>query len=70
MGDINAGTWSIRFEVGCKADDLVLQKKYCCEIQRTGKQNEFCILAEYSKEGHGSKRTVLPMMMMMMMRTE
>jgi hypothetical protein len=47
---------------GCKADDLSLQRNYCCEIQRS---ENWIKSAESSKEGYGSKMAVLPMIMMM-----
>jgi hypothetical protein len=62
LGDINAETWSSRLGVGCKDDDLALQKKNdFCEIQRS--ENRMKNLAKSSKEGYGSKRAVLPMIM-------
>jgi hypothetical protein len=60
-------------EVRSKADDLALLKKYIVAKSKEVKtgwccSQEWTNLAESSKEGHGSKRAVLPMMMMMMMK--
>jgi hypothetical protein len=46
--------------------DLALQKSYCCEIQRSENRTVYfkTHLVESSKEVYGSKRVVLPMMMM------
>jgi hypothetical protein len=50
------------FEVGRKADDLAL----CIYVTKCKEVKTRCNLAESSKEGYGSRRAVLPMMMMMM----
>jgi hypothetical protein len=42
---------------------LHCKKKYCHQIQRS---ENGCNVAEYSKEGYGSKRAVLAVMMMVM----
>jgi hypothetical protein len=42
--------------VGRKADNLALQKYYCCEIQRN--ENSVPNLAEFSEEGYGSNIAV------------
>jgi hypothetical protein len=51
--------------VGCKADDLALQKKKIIFAKFKEVKTE-CNLAESSKVGSGSKKTVLPIMMMIM----
>jgi hypothetical protein len=50
--------------VGRKTGSVAVQKSYC-EIQKS--ENRVANLAEYSKEGYGSRRAVFSMMMMMMM---
>jgi hypothetical protein len=61
LGDINKETWSSRLGVGRKADNYAL--KYI--IAKSRKVKTGCNLAESSKEGYGSKRAVLPVIMMM-----
>jgi hypothetical protein len=49
--------------VGRKADGLALLKKFI--VAKSKEVKTGCNLAESSKEGCGSKRVVLPIMMMM-----
>jgi hypothetical protein len=63
LGDINTETWASRLGVGRKSDDLALKKK---TVTKSEELKTECSLAEPSKEGSGSKRAVLPMIMMMM----
>jgi hypothetical protein len=48
--------------VGCKADDLALQKEIT--VAKSKEVKTGCNLAESCREGYGSKRTVLLMMVM------
>jgi hypothetical protein len=50
-------------EVGLKADDLALSK---ITVAKSEEVKTECKLAESCKEGYGSKRDVLPMIMIMM----
>jgi hypothetical protein len=61
---VYAETWPSRSGVRRKADDLSLQINYCCEIQASKKSDgKYTSLAEYSKEGFGSRKAVLPVTM-------
>jgi hypothetical protein len=63
--DINTETWSSRFGVGRRANDLTLYKKIIVAKSKEVKTGSN--LAESSKESYDSRRAVLPVMMMMMM---
>jgi hypothetical protein len=52
--------------VARKAYDLALQKKKKNIIAKSKEVKTGCNLAESSKESNGSKRAVLPMMMMIL----
>jgi hypothetical protein len=60
LGDMNAVTWSSRLDARLTTllYKTIIIEKY--EEVKTG-----CNLAEFSRKGYGSKRTVLPVIMMM-----
>jgi hypothetical protein len=65
LEDMNKKTWYSRLGVGRKADEYALKKKKNVLSRNPKKVKTSCNLAEFSKEGYGLKRAVLPVMMMM-----
>lgn len=61
------GTWSSRLGLDTKVKNMLFKKISIvkCKEVKTG-----CSLAESSKEGYGSKRVVLPMMMVVLYMTQ
>jgi hypothetical protein len=61
LWDVIAETWSCKLGVGCKADYQHCKK---ITVAKSRDVKTRCNLAEFSKEGYGSKRAVLAMTMM------
>jgi hypothetical protein len=62
LGDINTRSWSSRLRLDARRTPCSLN----ITAAKSNKMKTGCNLAESSKKDYGSKRTLLPMMMMMM----
>jgi hypothetical protein len=61
LSDMYAGTWFCRLRIVCKVDDVALLKKNIVAKSKDVKTGSN--MAESCKEGCGSKRAALPIMM-------